>query len=166
MPRTADDIVRTEVIYCVSYLVSTLAGGCAAITNDRNDMRDICDLCEQAQDLAAPIDDWQEAAEQAGWEYAPEFEPQHIYRDTTDGQTWAAADWQTLCDDHGIDPYQWDVFEHWIVTDWLADKLEAQGEKVDRDFAGMIVWARTTTGQGIAMDSVLQHIAADLAKDA
>lgn len=57
-----------------------------------------------------------------------------------------------------------EVFEHWIVSDWLAEKLAAKGEKVDTDFAGLTVWARTTTGQGIASDSVIQDIVADLNK--
>lgn len=71
---------------------------------------------------------------------------------------------EDFCDEHEIEPYQWDVFEHWIVSNWLAEKLEAKGEKVDADFAGLTVWARTTTGQSIAMDAVIQAIAADLAK--
>lgn len=61
------------------------------------------------------------------------------------------------------EPYEWEVFEHWAVSSWLADKLEAQGEKVDRDFAGLNVWARTTTGQGIANDSCILAIAKELA---
>ena len=48
------------------------------------------------------------------------------------------------------------------MSDWLADKLIAMGEKVDKDFAGICVWARTTTGQAIYCDSVIQDLVADL----
>lgn len=61
-----------------------------------------------------------------------------------------------------IDEYEREVFEHWIVSDWLADKLEAKGEKVEKDFAGLTIWARTTTGQAIALDAVIEEICADL----
>ena len=54
-----------------------------------------------------------------------------------------------------------EVFEHWAVSTWLAEKLEAKGEKVDRDFAGLNVWARTTTGQAIALDSVIEAIVSE-----
>lgn len=155
--RTPDDIVRMEVYYCVSALVSTLAQG----YGDSGLPADLGQVCEQAFELACPIDDWQEAAEQAGWSAGV---------DTTDSDfthpdsTQVYNNWQTLCECEGIEPYQWEVFEHWIVSDWLADKLEARGEKVDRDFAGLTVWTRTTTGQAIAMDSVIEAIAADLGK--
>jgi hypothetical protein len=80
----------------------------------------------------------------------------------TDGRTNYNTTWGDLCKSEGIDPYQREVFEHWLVSDWLADKLEAHGEKVDRDFAGMTVWARTTTGQAIYADYVIEQIATEL----
>jgi hypothetical protein len=66
--------------------------------------------------------------------------------------------WGELCDEQGIEPYEWEIFEHWSVSQWLADKLIEQGERVDTDFAGMCVWGRTTTGQAISMDSVIRRI--------
>ncbi len=148
--RTVEDLVRTEVHYCVSSLVSTLANGTPFGQGDLND------LVEQARELSYPIEDWEEAAGQAGIEQG-------------DGGRWSyQEDWydtaQEGCEANDIEPYQWEVYEHWIVSDWLADQLAAKGEKVDKDFAGLTVWARTTTGQAIAMDSVIQAITADLAK--
>ena len=61
-------------------------------------------------------------------------------------------------DDDENEPYEREVFEHWIVSKWLADQLAANGEKIDDDFAGMVVWARTTTGQDIALDRVICDI--------
>lgn len=171
MTVSADDLVRREVHYCVSYLVSTLAksaGGMLASRSGGNPylddhIRDTCHLADQALELASPVDDWEEAAREYGW----------ITADLTPGMLILEIDgpvaqstmggWQSACDLSDIEPYQREVFEHWIVSDWLADKLAEKGEKVDKDFAGMIVWARTTTGQGIASDSVIEAIAADLA---
>ena len=170
MPRTPDQIVNSEVHYCVSYLVSTLAGGYGVLENaarlhsrGHHAPAALAELAEQAFELACPIDDWEEAAFQAGW-------TRNIGRMTGTATYSKAGDktahifdgWQDLCESESIEPYQRDVFEHWIVSAWLADQLEARGEKVDRDFAGMIVWARTTSGQGIASDSVIEAIAADL----
>ena len=54
-----------------------------------------------------------------------------------------------------------EVFEHWIVSSWFAGKLKEQGESVGELF-GLTIWGRTTTGQAIAMDSVIQQIAANM----
>lgn len=164
MTISPEDLVRREVHYCVSYLVSTLAAHYGA-TDGQNELGK---MTEQAWELACPIDDWEEAAFQAGWTRRVDgmFVNNGYIIEGDDGSTCldphGYGDWQTLCEDCGIEPYQREVFEHWIVSDWLADKLAAHDEKVDKDFAGMIVWARTTTGQGIASDSVIEAICAEL----
>ncbi|RWA81482.1 MAG: hypothetical protein EOQ31_31550 [Mesorhizobium sp.] len=156
MTITAADLVNREVGHCVSYLVSTLGAAGAYQPS-----RDMSDLAEQAFELAMPIEDWEEAAREAGW-YETRDGWQHDGAD--DGEAAFANTAQGACEMEGVDPYQRDVFEHWIVSDWLADKLIEKGEKVDKDFAGLCVWARTTTGQGIASDWVIEQIHADLVK--
>jgi len=165
MPRTPDQIVNAEVHYCVSALVAMLgqANYCA------DDSEALGEAKDQALELISPIDDWEEAAYQAGWrkvEHDPRPEWSHLgpcLYNADQERAWPIGDWQGAAEDVGVDePYQREVFEHWIVSDWLADQLEARGEKVDKDFAGMVVWARTTSGQGIASDSVIEAIAADL----
>lgn len=157
---TAEDMVRREVGHCVSYLVHVLAQGGAAT---RSDCRDLSDLCEQAAELFYPLEDWEEAALYEGWtgphkdKYGATY-----FKDTTDGQTFCAESWQELCEEFDIEPYQREIFEHWIVSDWLGRKLEAKGERVDFDFAGLTVWGRTTTGQAIYMDRVIEEIHNDL----
>ena len=58
-----------------------------------------------------------------------------------------------------LDPaeYAREVYEHWAVSTWLAEKLTANGETV-RDFGGLNIWLRTTTGQAISMDQVICDI--------
>ncbi len=159
--RTAEDIVRTEVYYCVSSLISTLAG-CAGMSDSAIDAnRPAWELFNSAMDLATPVEDWEEAIIQAGWRKA-----------TADDLALGFSAWQLddegiqsddspadIASEHDIDPYEFEVFEHWIVSDWLADELETRGEKVARDVAGMTIWARTTTGQAIYADAVFEDIA-------
>lgn len=158
--RRCAALVEREVLVCMSSVVSALASGYGDIMQDHTGAnRPLRDLTDQAMELACPVPDYEEAAHDAGWRHLPrEPEGQNVYRDETDGQTWCAADWEALCRDHDIEPYDRDVFEHWAVSSWLAEKLEAKGEKVDRDFAGLNVWARTTTGQAISIDAVIEAI--------
>ncbi len=71
------------------------------------------------------------------------------------------GDWKTLCEENRIDPDRDEVFEHWIVTDWLADRLEENGHTTG-EVCGMTIWGRGCTGQAIALDHVIQQIACEL----
>ena len=107
---------------------------------------------EKYSDDLAPVlygDDWQSAAIDNGWnkETMPEISAENY------------------CRDADIDTYQLEFYEHWIVSSWLADKLEAHGEKVVRDFFGIgAIWGRQCTGQAIALDSVIEDIHQELVK--
>lgn len=74
------------------------------------------------------------------------------------------GDWEDFANEYNIEPYTREVFEHWIVSDWLARQLESQGETVVDFGAGCRVWCRTTTGQAISMDYVIQKIAEEETK--
>lgn len=163
MARTPEQIVAQEVLCCMSYIVVTLAKHDGqSLDLERDD--DLAQMCEQAFELARPIDDWEEAAIQAGWSHGPQLD----WSRESSGGPLAPRDFrktaQEACELDNIEPYQRDVFEHWAVTDWFANQLEARGEKVDKDFGGLCIWARTTTGQAIYADGVIEAIAADLAK--
>lgn len=70
-----------------------------------------------------------------------------------------------FCEEFNIEPDTSEVYEHWIVDSWFAGKLEGQGHPIARDFLGMTIWGRPTTGQTISMDGVVLRIAADLIKE-
>lgn len=169
---TIEQMIQREVLCCMSSLVSTLAKGSAYLVHHESHRADYCGsnqgieavhLMYQASELAAPVPDYEEAAGQAGWmpgkdgvtHYMPKGGHGVGYADTT---------WQTLCERERIDPYEWEVYEHWAVTTWFAEQLIAQGERVDTDFAGLNIWARTTTGQAISMDGVVQKIYREMVK--
>lgn len=152
---TIEQMVQREVLCCMSSLISTLTNA----VKDKNGVGDsIADIVEQALALAAPVLDYEEAARQAGgkdiiqewWKSSPELS-HSVFKST-----------QELCEHYNIDPYEWEVYEHWAVSQWLAEKLTAQGERVDTDFAGLSIWARTTTGQAISMDGCIRRIYADM----
>ena len=63
--------------------------------------------------------------------------------------------------DDDLSDFEREVFEHWIVTSSLARRLEEKGETVTK-FYGLTIWSRTTTGQVIAMDYVIEKIYQDV----
>lgn len=175
---TIEEMVQREVVCCMSSLVSTLAGGYGSYEHSTlarsrrgggEGAAALGELVEQAFELSAPVADYEEAAIQAGWK-GPQKDPfgatffacKMSTPEGVSSMTWACADWQTLCNDHDIDPYDREVFEHWAVSPWLSEKLQALGEKVDPDFGNMHVWARCTTGQAISADGVIERIYADM----
>lgn len=53
-----------------------------------------------------------------------------------------------------------EVYEYWLVSGWLAGKLRDQGEVIIDDY--IAIWGRSTTGQAIYLDGVIQQIAKNL----
>lgn len=51
-----------------------------------------------------------------------------------------------------------EVYEYWLVSNWLADKLRDNGETIIDDY--IAIWGRSTTGQAIYLDGVIQRVAA------
>jgi hypothetical protein len=162
MTKTIKELVETEVIYCVSSLVHTLT--------KENKLEE-----EQALELwTAPIDYgaakyelqlkgdstfkylcpedneyyWGVKSEHSVWKVDP------IYND----EETAIYEWFEIYRGGSLDDYRQEIFEHWIVSSWLASKLKAFGETVICDFYGLDIWCRATTGQAIYIDWVVQKI--------
>jgi len=163
--RGCSDLVAREVVYCVSTLIYDLT------TTDRGNPDDLADDAEQNIELWSPVigdDAYIECAEDNGatWERGGDDDEGDWSANDT------ACDWHTTqgqaakeyCEVHNLDPqeYAGEVYEHWIVSDWLARKLEARDERIVRDWHGLTIWARTTTGQAISMDEVIRDIYRDL----
>lgn len=157
LQRKLSEFVSREVVYCVSTLVYDLTRGEAEPDYEESNI-----------ELWRPVvgeDAYCEAAEAAGWTGPHKDEFGATYFKNDDGSTWCAATWEELCREHDIDnaeEYAGEVYEHWIVSTRFADKLEVHGERIVRDWHGLMIWARTTTGQAIAMDGVIADIYAEL----
>lgn len=181
-----DRMVRNEVFACVSSIVADLANGYGEVPRGLA----LADLAEEAAELSYSVEDYEEALRGEGWKLEPinsddlpafvkirlaaERNPGEFvvfkgnddvngegYMVTGDTVEEAARD---ACDHLEIEPYQWEVFEHWIVSGWLGEELTKRGERVG-PLGNLTVWARTTTGQSITMDGVIRRIAADCLAD-
>lgn len=62
-------------------------------------------------------------------------------------------------DDLNYDPQE--IFEWWLVSDFLFQKLQAKGEPVI-EWADLKIWGRCTTGQAILLDGVISKICRDM----
>lgn len=149
--------VAREVIYCVSPLVWELRGH----ESDHPDYYDeiseayYCepDYCEAAdydarqKDRAELVEYFEGARGMAVYD---DESPLEILEDDDEAREY--------CEYFGIDPEPVEIFEHWIVSEWLASRLADKGEKVIHDFMGLTLWGRRTTGQSICMDGVICDI--------
>jgi len=54
-----------------------------------------------------------------------------------------------------------EIFEWWLVSSWLGKKLLLEGEPVIDNGYG-VWWGRTTTGQAISMDYIIEKIYSDV----
>ena len=148
--RRCSDFVQQNITACFSNLVATLAGAYGTTTSGSDG--DLHDLVEEAYELMTPVLDYEEAATQHGWkETNGEWTAEH----DTEGLTFDTA--EDVCSELCVDPYEREIFEHWAVSNHLARRLKDHGEKVSR-FDNFEVWARTTTGQSISIDGVIENI--------
>lgn len=154
----AGHLARNEVHLNVSSLVSILAGSGIDTIPSHEHGPEVRDLAEQAVNLMAPVEDWEEAMLQAGHEAFVDQFGVACWRDGSDGATWAGSA-QEAGEAWGEEPYRWEVFECWAVSQSLGEDLAALGERVDDDFAGLVVWARTTTGVSFAGDDLFLRVA-------
>ena len=114
--------------------------------------------------LQMPLDELREAAEKTDFAI-----DRHDNRDTMSAALLhylhEENKLQEFCEEHNLDPQQTEIYEHWIVSEWLADKLEKRGEVIERDFYGLTIWGRACTGQAIILDSVICAIYDELHVD-
>lgn len=54
-----------------------------------------------------------------------------------------------------------EVYEWWLVTSFLGEKLKEHGEVILNN-GGDYIWGRCTTGQAIMLDNVISDICADM----
>ena len=160
------DLVQREVIYCVSSLVYTLTQ-------------------ENKLDEEQAIELWTGPIDYGAAKYELELERDAVFKhfcteDNTycfgvrnDDLIWridpihndeetAIYKWFEIYRGGSLDEYRSCIFEHWIVSSWLADKFEAKGETVVRDFYGLTIYCRPCTGQALHCDWPIISIYQDL----
>ena len=70
-------------------------------------------------------------------------------------------DLSELCGEEDEEGNISEVYEYWIVTPWLAEKLKARGELVT-EFYDLDIWGRQTAGQLISEDGIIDDIVKEL----
>ena len=68
--------------------------------------------------------------------------------------------WEEAADFLDIESHTIKAMQFWLVSDWLAERLEDSGALVARDVMGLNIWGRTERSQGLHMDSDLKAVAA------
>lgn len=134
-------LVGREVYYCVSTLVSDLA-------QEGKYLDELMPVLARENYIDAA---WEHIRSQSELNKAE----QDALISATEDEDYA----RNYCDENRTEPYITEAYEHWIVSDWLATKLEEHGEMVIRDFMGLTIWGRPTTGQAIYIDCVISEIA-------
>lgn len=172
LQRAGDRLVNLHVLQCVSPLVygltqAELSGSqCEALGIDDEQLIDAWSRPVRVDDYRDAMSDdderriqFSEEPEGWLWRIIDPNDPEEEHE--ADGEAYTELEaYREAFDAAGLDqPDGAEIYEHWIVSDWLAAQLEQRGERVLRDFAGLTIWARPTTGQAIAIDSVIEDIA-------
>lgn len=161
---TPEQLVKNEVFLSVSTLVAVIAK-MPMVSPGK-------ELIHTARELGQGVPDWKEAARASGWRWNDE-QKAFLLNDKGNGLVYddkAAIPfampsgyqtyWKYLCEQRRIEPHMWEVYEHWAVSERLAEELKAHGERTAL-FGELYVWARTSTGQNVDVDDVIHDICAE-----
>lgn len=106
-------------------------------------------LGEPAEDLDEWLDDDKDRNEK--------------FRELVFEQLESTSNMEELCREFQVDTddYRDQVYEHWIVSSWLARKLKARGYVVG-ELCGLTIYGRTCTGQSMCLDHNMQALSIEL----
>ena len=151
-------LVQREVYYCQSMVVSEM------LQNDLIDWGDISNYYtyraqlstgewegteEEKSELIEELEQKAEELEEEKSELIEEIEEQ-ITALEDDIRELESCDWQPQ-----------EIYEWWLVSDWLANRLEEMGHPILREM-GCTWWGRCCTGQAIRLDYSISKIAEDM----
>lgn len=171
--RIVGKLVEREVSQCFSYGFSTLEALAAESSSDELDYEEMMNLCRLAPD-------YEEEGRQQGWIPSEEATAKDIdeflelesitpsdfaFICAKTMETSDSDSWEELAEEQGFDSDAQDnageVFEHWIVSNWIAGELSERGQPTG-EVLGLTIWGRGTTGQSILLDWVFCDIAASM----
>ena len=155
MTRTIRELVETEVIYFISPLIDELLRQ-EKYREEFSHLTTSTDWDEAEKAINQNICIVQRDVDNLWGVYDKDneyytVEPIHEHKKEAIKEYFDDLSWDLFS-------YNCEVCEYWLVSEWLANKLENKGETVERDFMGLIVWGRTTTGQAIWCDYIIQEI--------
>lgn len=139
-----ENIVRNEVLTCQSSLVEELLR--KEIVNYDDIVNMYVDNSQEIEDKQTELEELQEVEEPT--------EEQEKQIDKLERKIEELEEEQE-------NPQE--IYEWWVVSNWLAEKLEEYGEPILKsDYETW--WGRTCTGQSITLDYVIERIVTDIEK--
>lgn len=160
--RTVERMVEQEVIQCVTVMVDELSETFRS-NSAFGDYYDTLSSCHSKPDYEeAAVEHIQQMTIEECQEY---IDVNSLLVDDNPNlhnlmelvREHARDDFQAFCNDYDIEPEYSEVFEYWTISNWLYEKLEEKGEVVFELF-DLKIWGRTTTGQAIDLDWVMNEI--------
>ena len=155
---TIERIIEQEIFANASTLISSLCHlGDPELMNV--DQEELFDVCSQPDYSVAP--EGYEIEKSMGayyWhrEAEGQFDDAELSDSVFNTPEAASADaWQ----DYGDTPDDYiEALQHWIISDWLAEKIIEIGGMAATDICGFSIWGRSECGQGLDMDSTLRAV--------
>lgn len=152
------DLTNREIVMCVSSLIDDLHQiRHNLVTNSCDNLSLDFDKLDEFY-----IYDYETCATEYYQELLKDAETEEEKEEIT--QQYNDLDYSEFCQEHNLDAEPMEIFEYWLVTNFLACKLESIGECVVDVGLPYKVWGRTTTGQSICLDSCISKIYENLNK--
>lgn len=173
---TINQFVQRHIVHCVSYMVSELTRQAEHFPDWEDDLYSAHQVPDYetavhywiesagGEDLATVLNDWfTDDSLPDDWDVCEWNDTQvRNMRKTIEKHVldFDAGEYEDFVNEYDInvDDYQSDVYEHWVVSPFLARYLENHGEKIISVFDFDYIWCRTTTSQSIAIDYVITKI--------
>ena len=155
---TIERIIEQEIFTNASWLISSL---CRLEDSESMnvDQEALFDVCSQPDYSVAP--DGYEIEKTDGayyWHREAETDDDDIESSSSVFSTPEAA-CADAWDDYGDTPEDYiEALQHWIISDWLAEKIIEVGGMAATDICGFAIWGRSECGQGLDMDSTLRAV--------
>ena len=156
--RTIERIIEQEIFTNASTLISSL---CRSEDPElmNVDQDDLISVCIQPDYSTAP-GGYEIEKSDGAYHWHREAEEQ-FYEIESSGAVFSTP--EAACadawDDYGDTPEgHIEALQHWIVSDWLAEKIQEVGGMAAIDICGFAIWGRSECGIGLDMDSTLKAV--------
>jgi len=155
---TVERIIKQEIFANASTLISSLC----RLENPELmnvDQEALFDVCSQPDYSVAP-DGYQIEKSMGAYYWHREAEGQFDDAELSDSvfntpEAACADAWQ----DYGDAPDDYiEAMQHWIISDWLAEKIQRVGGMAATDICGLAIWGRSECGQALDIDSTLKAV--------
>ena len=153
--RVLNKLVGREVIQNVSYLVDHFMKNPEALQGSDYSYDDLLEIA-QVPDYETSIQNWMHDIDKSELEefcQDNDIDDLNEYIEDIGGEE--------FCQDNDIEIVYREVLEHWVVTDYFGRKLQEHGEAVMELF-NLTIWGRTTSGQAILLDRVIEDIGEEM----